>query len=356
MYRIKFTSCAIFAFSPLLAGAEPTLDLERESARMVPLFEALPVNESMVTAMVRRQRDGLIIGATCGKKEICLFSFDPSSTAVKKLDCFEALWWDEPRLALGPKGDIYLGARRAYDKQFFFERLRQRPHTPGTFRRRDSVPPPHLMDPTAPSMPIRHYSPAGRLLAEIALPEFPEPDGVGALAVDATGQVLCGLTAPGGRLFTVALSSGLQKDYGEVVPLPQHHHTRPISRVLLAADNGKIYLSGTSTGANSDDDMGRILELDPLAGVLKPLDAKLPAVVGRRRFAAIDAAVKLDDGSFFAGTTDGYLFRFAPKSRIGRGFWQAPAAAPHPGTGSGGGWPDLRRGRRRERAAAPVCL
>ena len=322
MYRITLTSCAMFAFAPLLANAEPALDLERESARMVPLFEALPVNESMVTAMVHRQRDGLIIGATCGKKKICLFSFDPSSTTVKKLDCFEALWWDEPRLALGPEGDIYLGARRAYDKQFFFERLRQRPHTPGTFRRRDSVPPPHLMDPTAPGMPIRHYSPAGRLLAEIALPEFPEPDGVGALAVDATGQILCGLTAPGGRLFTVALSSEweAQKDYGEVVPLPQHHHTRPISRVLLAADNGKIYLSGTSTGASGDDDMGRILELDPLAGVLKPLNARLPAVVGRRRFAAIDAAVKQDDGSFIVGTTDGYLFRFDPKTALVEGF------------------------------------
>ena len=322
MYRIKFTSCAMFAFSPLLAGAEPALDLERESARMVPLFEALPVNECMVTAMVHRQHDGLIIGATCGKKEICLFSFDPSSTVVKKLDCFEALWWDEPRLALGPEGDIYLGARRAYDKQFFFERPRQRPHTPGTFRRRDSVPPPHLMDPTAPSMPIRHYSPEGRLLAEIALPEFPEPDGVGALTIDATGQVLCGLTAPGGRLFTVVLSSEreAQKDYGEVVPLPQHHHTRPISRVLLAADNGKIYLSGTSTGAGNDDDMGHILELDPLTGVLKPLDARLPAVVGRRRFAAIDAAVKLDDGSFLAGTTDGYLFRFDHKTALVEGF------------------------------------
>ena len=320
MYRIKFTSCAIFAFAPLFAGAEPALDLERESAQMVPLFEALPVNECMVTAMVHRQRDGLIIGATCGKKEICLFSFDPSSTVVKKLDCFEALWWDEPRLALGPEGDIYLGARRAYDKQFFFERPRQRPHTPGTFRRRDSVPPPHLMDSTAPSMPLRHYSPEGRLLKEIVLPEFPEPDGVGALAVDATGQMLCGLTAPGGRLFTVALSSGLQKDYGEVVPLPQHHHTRPISRVLLAADNGKIYLSGTSTGASNDDDMGHILELDPRTGVLKPLDARLPAVVGRRRFAAIDAAVKQDDGSFLAGTTDGYLFRFDPKTALVEGF------------------------------------
>ena len=312
----------MFAFAPLLAGAEPALDLERESARMVPLFEALPVNESMVTAMVHRQRDGLIIGATCGKKEICLFSFDPSSTVVKKLDCFEALWWDEPRLALGPEGDIYLGARRAYDKQFFFERPRQRPHTPGTFRPRDSVPPPHLMDPAAPSMPIRHYSPEGRLLAEIALPEFPEPDGVGALTIDATGQVLCGLTAPGGRLFTVALPSEreAQKDYGEVAPLPQHHHTRPISRVLLAADNGKIYLSGTSTGASGDDDMGRILELDPLAGILKPLDARLPAVVGRRRFAAIDAAVKLDDGSFLAGTSDGYLLRFDPKTALVEGF------------------------------------
>ena len=322
MYRVTFTSCAMFAFATLLAGAEPALDLKRESTRMVPLFEALPVNECMVTAMVHRQRDGLIIGATCGKKEICLFSFDPSSTVVKKLDCFEALWWDEPRLALGPKGDIYLGARRAYDKQFFFERPRQRPHTPGTFRRRDSVPPPHLMDPTAPSMSIRHYSPTGRLLAEIAPPEFPEPDGVGALVVDATGQMLCGLTAPGGRLFTVALSSEreAQKDYGEVVPLPQHHHTRPISRVLLAADNGKIYLSGTSTGANNDDDMGRILELDPRTGVLKPLDARLPAVVGRRRFAAIDAAVKLDDGSFIAGTTDGYLFRFDPKAALVEGF------------------------------------
>ena len=66
--------------------------------------------------------------------------------------------------------------------------------------------------------------------------------------------------------------------------------------------------------------MGRILELDPRTGVLKPLDARLPAVVGRRRFAAIDAAVKLDDGSFLAGTTDGYLFRFDPKTALVEGF------------------------------------
>ena len=66
--------------------------------------------------------------------------------------------------------------------------------------------------------------------------------------------------------------------------------------------------------------MGRILELDPRTGVLKPLDASLPAVVGRRRFAAIDAAVKLDDGSFLAGTTDGHLFRFDPKAALVEGF------------------------------------
>ena len=74
---------------------------------MVPLFDALPANETFVTSMVRRPADDLIIGATCGKKRICLFSFDTGSLAVKMLDSFEALWWDEPRLALGPDGDIY---------------------------------------------------------------------------------------------------------------------------------------------------------------------------------------------------------------------------------------------------------
>ena len=291
---------------------------------MVSLYEELPVNECFVTSMVGRQSDDLVIGATVGKKEICLFSFDHRTSRVKMLDSFAAPWWDEPVVALGAEGDIYLGARRAYDKPFVFERLRERPHTPGAFRRRESVPPAGMVNEDVAGLPIRHYSPAGALLDEIELPEFPDEDGVGALAVCAAGEMLCGLSAPGGRLFTISLESGEKKDYGEVARLPERHHTRRISRVLMVADNGKVYLCGTlpeeQEKAGTEDAMGFMLELDPLTGELKRLEARLPAVTGRRRFAAVDAAVELSDGSFLGGTTDGYLFRFDPESGDLEGF------------------------------------
>jgi hypothetical protein len=243
---------------------------------------------------------------------------------VQRLDCFDAPWWDEPVVALGGEGDIYLGSRRLYDKPFVFERLRERPHTPGAFRRRDSVPPPGLVNEAAEGMPIRHYSPAGVLLDEIELTDLPEADGVGALVSCAAGRMLCGLSAPGGRLFTVELESDQMRDYGEVARLPERHHTRRISRALMAADDGKVYLSGSLPGeqdeGGTEATSGFLLQLDPLSGQLQRLDARLPAVAGRRRFAAVDAAVRLDDGSFLGGTTDGYLFRFDPQSGDLEGF------------------------------------
>ena len=92
----------------------------------------------------------------------------------------------------------------------------------------------------------------------------------------------------------------------------------------MAADDGKVYLSGSLPGeqdeGGTEATSGFLLQLDPLSGQLQRLDARLPAVAGRRRFAAVDAAVRLDDGSFLGGTTDGYLFRFDPQSGDLEGF------------------------------------
>ena len=108
MNRIIFIWCGIFSLlsTPTIGNAaNPSLDITRQCRNMVPLFEELPVNEYFVTSMVSRQSDDLIIRAACGKKNICLFSFDHKSSNVKMLDRFEALWWDEPCVALGPNGD-----------------------------------------------------------------------------------------------------------------------------------------------------------------------------------------------------------------------------------------------------------
>jgi len=324
---MKYIFFVLFGIISLLlvinAGntATPTLEITKECKEMVPLFNVLPVNESFVTSMVRRESDDLIIGSTCGKKQICLFSFNHTNSQVKMLDSFDALWWDEPCVALGPKGDIYLASRRAYDKQFVFERLRERPHTPEKFRRRDSVPPPNLMNENVNGMPIMHYSPEGRLQAEIMLPDTLSKDGVGALVVCADGTMLCGLSAPGGQLFTISLETGKSRAYGDVVRIPERHHKRWISRSLMVGDDGRVYFAGyyaemkDRNELGEDDAMGFILALDPQTGEIDELDVRLPAVIGRRRFASIDASVKLNDGSFLGGTSDGYIFQFNPRDR-----------------------------------------
>jgi Transglutaminase-like superfamily len=305
------------------AAALPALNIDENCEEVVPLYEALPINDTFVTDLVRREGDGLIIGAACGKQRICLFSFDADSAEVRLLDSFEAPWWDEPRLSLSPNGDIYLGARRAHDKQFAFERLRERSQTPDSaYKRRDAVPAPHEVNEEAEGMAIRHYSPAGALLDEIPLPESLALDGVGALAIVGNGETLCGLSSPGGHLFTVSLPAGEARDHGEVTHFPQHHHARPICKVLMQGDDGQVYFAGRAPEAEGDgDDVTRsLLAFNPADGKIRALDVRLPAVKGRGRFAAVDAAVQLDDGSFLGGTNDGYLFRFDAKTGAMEGF------------------------------------
>ena len=311
--------CAALVPAATAGATDPAIDITVKCEELVPLYNELPVNECFVNDLIRRENDDFVIGATCGKKQICLFSFDAKSGEVKRLDAFEALWWDEPRLALGPDGSIYLGARRAFDKQFVFERLRERAQTPdSSYKRRDTVPAPGEVNEEAAGMPIRCYSPEGALLREIPLPEALAKDGVGALAVCDEDRTLCGLSSPGGHFFTVSLAADDKKDLGEVVPFPTHHHTRPISKTLMVGDDGRVYFSGClerKGGENDDASMGLILAFDPGTGEIETLDAHLPAVIGRRRLASVDAAVKLGDGSFLGGTSDGYLFRFDPKTK-----------------------------------------
>ena len=318
--RVFIWLCALTAMAGTNAwGVPPTLAIDEECPELAPLYNALPTNETYVTSMVARPADDAIIGTACGKKRICLFRFDAETSQVTLLDAFEGPYWDEPRVTLAPNGEIFLGARLTYDKPFVFERLRERPHTLGAFMRRDSKRPAELANEEAEGMPIRRYSPDGAPLDAIPLPENLVRDGVGALAITADGTTLCALSSPGGHLFTVDLATGEGAEHGEVVPFPQHHQTRPLSRAFMVTDD-MVYVCGATESAHDDDTKGFILALDPATGTLDNLGIQLPAVKGRRRFAALDAAVRLEDGSFLGGTSDGYLFRFDPASATIEGF------------------------------------
>ncbi|MFH1743648.1 MAG: transglutaminase domain-containing protein [bacterium] len=315
---ITLCACATWAISP-------TLEIDKLCPELVPLFKEISANETFVTSLVSRDSDDLVFGASCGKKKISLFSFNHKTSQLNLLDCFDALWWDEPVLALGPNGDVYLGSKCVWDKQFVFERLRERPITPDAqYRRRDVIPSPCEVNENAEGMRIRHYSAEGYFLGEIPLPESLAKDGVGAMVISSDGRKIYGLSSPGGHLFTISLETGKGKDLGEVVRFAQHHHTRRISKVLMEGPRGMVYLCGSVTpvsGEYGDDDvMGVLLALDPETEALTTMNSRLPAVVGRRRFAAIDAAVQLGDGSYIGGTTDGYLFRFDPATDSLEGF------------------------------------
>ncbi len=306
-------------------AVEPVLDIDKACVEMVPLYEAIPANETYVTSLVRRDSDGAIFGAACGKTTLSLFRFDLRTSEVTRLDCFDALWWDDPVVAVGPEGDLYLGSSRVWDKQFVFERPKERAATPdGKYLRRDTIAAPNETNQDAPGMPIRHYSKEGHFLNEIPLPEALAKDGTGALLVSSDGKTLYGISSPGGHLFTICLETGSAKDLGEVAPFPNQHHTRRIPKAFMEGKDGNVYLSGSvnpTTGDHGDDGvMGAILRLVPSTGELTTLDVRLPAIEGRHRFAAIDAVCRLNDGSYLGGTTDGYLFHFDPATEALEGF------------------------------------
>ncbi len=360
-------------------GACPQLNIFADCPEAVPLYEALPANETFVTCLICRPGDDLIIGATCGKKQIGLFGYNHRSGEVKRLDLINAPWWDEPVIAPAPDGGFYLGAKRVHDKQYVFERLRERADTPDAiYHRRFQTPPASEINEDATGMPIRHYGPDGKLVAQYPLPPSMAKDGVRALLVGAGGKMLYGLSSPGGRFFTVALPGGEAKDYGAVVRFPSDHHTRRIDRILMEGLDGKIYFTGLTPvpdyreleGKSDDSYLGRLACFDPATGEftaqlapeapallgqraelkkqleslekgsaeeikqrqgridelkkkiaeldtrldLAGIKTQLPAITGRHRLAAIDAAIRLADGTYVGGTTDGYLFRFDPKT------------------------------------------
>lgn len=308
------------ASNPAMA-LEPSLPIAERCREMVALYDAIPANETFVTALVHRESDDTVIGAACGKRQISLFRYDPRTSEVLLLDAVSALWWNDPVIALGPTGDIFLGAACVWDKQFTFERNRERPATPDAkYSRRGAVPDPSEVNENAKGMAIRHYAATGQLLGEYRLPESLSKDGAGALMATADGKNLIGLSAPGGHLFTIDLSQGEAADRGEVVPFATHQQIRRIGKAFMEGADGTVYFGGSRTDkrgeAQEDELMGLILAYDPATGKVSTLDAHLPAVTGRHRFAAIDAVVRLDDGSYLGGTNEGYLFRFDPRTEV----------------------------------------
>ncbi len=314
--------CFLFvsiANSQAAEATRPLLEIERECREMVPIYPAVDANETFITSLLCRQPDDLFFGASSGKKEINLFTYSARSGEFKVLDRFEALWWGEPVLAQGPDSSVFMGAKCIWDKQFTFERNREREAdlTADYLRRLPELGEDEV-NKNATGMPIRQYSAEGRFMREFALPETLLKDGAGALHYSERAGKLFGISSPGGHLFVIDIPSGAARDLGEVTPFPQQHHIRRISKAFMEGPDGTLYFSGTLTekmGEEGDDEvMGFILAVDPNNEQIRTTAARLPAVIGRRRLAGIDAAVRLADGSTIGGTTDGYLFRFDPKS------------------------------------------
>jgi outer membrane protein assembly factor BamB len=256
------------------------------------LNAALPYGESSLRAL-RRLPDGALLGATIGRRShLVLIEGDPPEVRdLGSLPDGEFPAFDG--LALDRTGGVWLAT--IGDLETIYRRA---PTPAGKLYRVD-------LDET-------------RTKAELqALAEpFPE-DGIYALAMNAAGTELAGVTFPGGRLFSMALPDGQPVERAVLT-----RETRPpmedscsytwmqvrVGRVLAYGADGTLY-----AGADSAD----LVVLAPGAAAVTRHTLPLPAGF-RWSECEVRSLAVAPDSRIFIGTVRGYLMAFDPATRTFR--------------------------------------
>ena len=241
------------------------------NGRMAPI----PRESSAITSLA--PGDGLLYGATSGEQSwLFQYAFTPHREAAIPLapipDCCEV----RQSLVLAP-GDVLYGAgsSRPGEESHLFRVTGL--HLPGDVIQEWGVPRPHFESLDVPA--------AG--------------EQVVCLRLDSQGEMLYGLTRPGGILFTFTLSDGSVNVLGEVDPV------RFFSPVLIEDARGTWYAWGTT---------GRMVRFEPWAGRIEAADLYVPCFPGRGPYARIAAAVcDPQTGCLTVGDTEGLLSLIDPE-------------------------------------------
>lgn len=248
----------------------------------------IPDGESLVTALVMGP-NGRLYGGTSGEKAH-LFVYDPSAAAdgvlARPLDLGILGEGERACRSVAALGDaLYAGTMSDHLEGYRGGHL---------YRHRFSAESRRHFDPHG--LPTFPFDPeAGPQVEDLGIPVGGE--GIYALAADAEGESLYGLTYPGARFFVHSLRDSSTRVVGQV-------SQRNLSRTLVRAGNGHVYGSG---------DHGRLFRYVPELDRIEFTELQLPAVKGREYLNGLDSAAVAPDGTLYGGTiADGYLFRFDP--------------------------------------------
>ena len=262
--------------------AVPQNRIDARDLGYAPL-DVIPDGESAITSLAVAP-NGILYGATSGRRSH-LFVFNPRHGYVQPLGVLPATTAVTHAVVVSAEGDVYIG----------------------------SSPAGHLLEYTPPTdqdhLPIN----IGRPCRVADLGQAVPGESIFALTVDRKSEMIYGLTSPSAHEFAYSIPQHSFRDLGVVArhrPEGEKFETaKMMSRMLVVDDSGNLYSSG---------ERGMLYELDKATQKLSPVGVSAPAIPGREGWTRVDAFLLARSGMIFGATSDGYLFRFDPKTRTMR--------------------------------------
>ncbi len=234
------------------------------------IVKPIPPEECAITSLAKDSR-GRIFGATSGRRSH-LFVYDPDLDYVEDMGVLEENCYIKHSLVVCSDEHIIAGTR-SYKS------------TGSPKGEIISC----IIDPDDP------YS-----LLEVSPVTTPvKGEGIAALTIDKSKNIIYGLSSESGTFFTYDVDSGEVKLYGKVDEIGD------FSDVLLVYTDGCVY-GGKRCGLlyKYDPDQEKIVSV-----------AQIPSFRGRSMYNKVDS-LALDEftGIIYGGSTDGILFSFDPQS------------------------------------------
>jgi hypothetical protein len=293
------------------------MELQRVDLRDLgyPLVNEIPENSSAVTSLFTAH-NGKIYGGTSGE-ESYLFLFDPAINKVRHLGKIPDQESVHHSLVEDKDGLIYLGTGRNMFEEIvlskggigneelidksLWEDIKNhfRNYAGGHLYRYNPV-----KDDQKVKLPGMSCE-----LEDLGIPLA--HNSIYALAINAAGNEIYGITYPDGHFFVYSIEIKKFTDLGPVDEKIVFHgperYWRSLSRALVCDRSGKVYFSGTG---------GTIRYYDPVTKKINETDSKIPGDYYYLQFfedyAVVDYFAIDLNGLIYGGSSDGYLFTFDP--------------------------------------------
>jgi len=287
-------SAIIGAFCVFALGAQRSPEYDHSVVSQVridardpgyPPVDVIASDESAIRALTVGS-DGAIYGATSGKRSH-LFVLYPQHGYVQPLGFLPGVTTVHHALAASNNGDVYIGGSigvetqgKGYDGYAGGHLLRYTPnHDDGRSIQVDTA----------------------CRVTDLGIPVPGE--GVEALGIDRTLNVIYGLSYPNGQFFSYHVADGKFTIHGkvaeQVIPGEKFEKDKNIGRALLVTSNGLVLASGES---------GALFVFYPRGLKIEKLPVRAPTVPGREPYNRVDAWAEDSQGMVYGGTSDGYLF------------------------------------------------